>query len=136
MVLRHISRHPNLDVASTQILLQKLSHWSTNLPAEARICSISTTINSPEHEQALGNIHVACMYYFTVMLLTRPFLIRHLMSRLPRFSSSQEETWDAGHSTESSELAQVSIDAAMFTAQICRNALTAGLLLDSMCILK
>jgi hypothetical protein len=135
-ILRSINQQPNLDVVSTQGLLRQLNQWSNDLPPETRLCSLGITILSADHEKALGNIHVACMYYFTVMLLTRPFLIRYLMSRLPNMSEQREEAINLGISPEFSKLAYVCIDAAMFTANICHNALTAGLFLDNMCILK
>jgi hypothetical protein len=135
-ILRRISQKPSLDVVSTQGLLRQLNQWSNDLPLETRLCSIGITTMSADHEKALGSIHVACMYYFAVMLLTRPFLIQHLMSRLPNLSEPREETIDLEASPEVTKLAYVCIDAAMFTAHICHNALTAGLFLDNMCILK
>jgi hypothetical protein len=76
------------------------------------------------------------MYYFSVMLLTRPFLIRYLMARLPNQAGNVQGFGHDSSTPGISELAQVCIDAAMFTAQICHSALSVGLLLDNMCILK
>ncbi|KAK0118323.1 hypothetical protein ONS95_012618 [Cadophora gregata] len=134
-VLQYIMQQTTLDSEATQALLQKLSTWSaTNLSPEMRVCSVGTSIGSTEHEKVLGNIHTACLYYFTVMLLTRPFLIRYLMSRL---SSKSNITIDVGSEPANlSALAQASIDVAVYMAQTCQNAMSAGLIIDNMCILK
>jgi hypothetical protein len=66
------------------------------------------------------------------MLLTRPFLIRYLMAQLPHLPG----TLKSSDNPDPCKLAQVSIDAAMFMAQVCSNALSVGLLLDNMCMLK
>lgn len=134
--LQHISQQTPLDAPSTEKVLQKLSQLSTNLSTEIRLCSIGTFVGSSEHEQVVGNIHVAGVYYFTVMFLTRPFLIRYLMSRLPSLSDHNTGIGNSVEPSDLSKLSQVSIDAAMFMTQICRNALSAGLLLDNMCMLK
>ncbi|KAH9209786.1 hypothetical protein DL95DRAFT_343897 [Leptodontidium sp. 2 PMI_412] len=136
-VLQYISQQSTLDSESTQGLLQKLSTWSaTNLSPEMRICSVGTSIGSSEHEKVLGNIHTACLYYFTVMLLTRPFLIRYLMSRLSTKSNSGMNIGSNSEPANLSDLAQVSIDVAVYMAQTCQNAMSAGLIIDNMCILK
>jgi hypothetical protein len=54
------------------------------------------------------------------------------MAQLPHLPS----TLKTSDNPDPSKLAQVSIDAAMFMAQVCSNALSAGLLLDNMCMLK
>ncbi|EPE35128.1 Zn2/Cys6 DNA-binding protein [Glarea lozoyensis ATCC 20868] len=135
-VLRNISQQLNLDTEATQSLLLRLGRWSSSLTPEIRLCSFTTSIRSADHEKAIGNIHVTCMYYFTVMLLTRSFLIRYLMSQLPNATNAEQNVEENPSTLDVSKLAQVSIDAAMFTAQTCHNALSAGLLLDNMCILK
>ena len=133
-VLQYIMQQTTLDSEATQILLQKLSTWSaTNLSPEMRICSVGTSIGSTEHEKVLGNIHTACVYYFTVMLLTRPFLIRYLMSRLSAKSNISIDT--SSEPANLSALAQASIDVAVYMAQTCQNAMSAGLIIDNMCII-
>jgi hypothetical protein len=135
-VLRNISQQLNMDAEATQCLLLRLGGWSSSLTPEIRLCSPATSIRSADHEKALGNLHVTCMYYFTVMLLTRSFLIRYLMSQLPNSTNAHQNVEENPSAFDVSKLAQVSIDAAMFTAQTCHDALSAGLLLDNMCILK
>ncbi|KAH7314256.1 putative C6 transcription factor, partial [Rhexocercosporidium sp. MPI-PUGE-AT-0058] len=136
-VLQYISQQTTLDFESTQALLQKLSTWSaTNLSLEMRIYSVGASIGSSEHEKVLGNIHTACLYYFTVMLLTRPFLIRYLMSRLSSKPSSGMNIGASAEPANLSDLAQVSIDVAVYMAQTCQNAMSAGLIIGNMCILK
>jgi len=82
-------------------------------------------IESMEHQSITTDTRVldsdiysfagACksVYYFTVMLVTRPFLIQHLISRLPNMPAY---TAGLGITSEHSDLAnlvQISIDAAI-----------------------
>jgi hypothetical protein len=60
-VLQHANQQAQLDAASTQDVLQRLSHWSNNLAPEIRLCSTKASIGSSEHEQVVGSIHIACL---------------------------------------------------------------------------
>lgn len=93
-------------------------------------------------EITIGNIHVACTYYFGVILVTRQFLIQHIMPQL-RLAVSTEEPWP-GHGRsplstdgdETEDLARLCTDAATYMAQMCSEAADSGYLLRNMCILK
>lgn len=135
-VITHIGQQSQLDTISTQELLKRLTQWSVTLPSEIRLCSIKQSIVSSNHGLVIGSMHVACLYYFTLMLLTRPFLIQHLVSKLSKVSNKPTTTAEVSDTSEQDKIAEVCIDAAMFMAQICQNALSANLLLDNMCILK
>lgn len=135
-VLRHLGQQAPLDTTSTQVLLQRLSEWSSTLPPEIRLSTIGPSLHAAQHSQIVGSIHVACLYHFTVMLLTRPFLIQFLMSRLPKLSNCHGGTNMDSENSDTSKIARVSIDAAKYMAQTCHHALSAGLILDNMCILK
>ncbi|KAK1659129.1 hypothetical protein BDP55DRAFT_697845 [Colletotrichum godetiae] len=72
---------------------------------------------------AVAKIHVSCLYYFSVTLATRPIFISSLNSQ-------------AGNKIHHPPLAAACIEAAVYLAQTCADALKAGLLERSMCILK
>ncbi|KXH52876.1 hypothetical protein CSAL01_09801 [Colletotrichum salicis] len=72
---------------------------------------------------AVAKIHVSCLYYFSVALATRPIFISSLSSQ-------------AGNKIHHPPLAAACIEAAVYLAQTCADALKAGLLERSMCILK
>jgi hypothetical protein len=130
--IEHLERKRSLDLSASEKLLSRLRSWSNALPHELRRFSARSLLRPGEHEMVVGNLHIACIYYFAVILITRPFLITSLLMRLP-----SSPTRHAGMAYgEVSPLAEVCIDSAVFMARICRDALAAGLVLENMCLLK
>ncbi|KAL7944994.1 hypothetical protein V8C42DRAFT_324265 [Trichoderma barbatum] len=112
-------------VASTTLVepfLTKIEDWSKDLPSFLR--KPLTSKGSPSQRAATDSIHVACLYYFAITLVTRPVLI----SRLTSHSDSEAPS--------SSPLASACLDAAVYLVQTCSEAHKSGLLLGNMCILK
>ncbi|EHK21085.1 uncharacterized protein TRIVIDRAFT_153210 [Trichoderma virens Gv29-8] len=112
-------------VASTAMVepfLNKIEDWSRDLPSFLR--NPLTSKGSPAQKAATDSIHVACLYYFAITLVTRPVLISGLTSL-------------SGSATPStSPLAAACLDAAVYLVQTCSEAHKSGLLLGNMCILK
>ncbi|RDW56473.1 hypothetical protein BP6252_14135 [Coleophoma cylindrospora] len=79
---------------------------------------------TPSTKSSIGNIHVSCIYYFAVTLVTRPILIPNLTGQ------------PGCHDSMSSQMAEACVDAAIYLVQTCEEAQEAGLLLGNMCILK
>lgn len=67
----------------------------------------------------VGLLHVSCLYYFAVILTTRPVFISAL-----------------GQENEDTPMGEACLDAAVFLAQACVEALDSGLLESNMCIMK
>lgn len=128
----------DVEAAFASRFLQELDSWSKNLPEELReFKQASAVLIANDQELAVGCIHVACVYYFAVILITRPFMISHLMERLP--GKARLDPTPVSHFEEDSEafqLAQVCIDSAIYMAQVCHEVLVSGLLLNNMCMLK
>lgn len=89
----------------------------------------------------IGNVHVASVYYFSVILVTRQFLIQHVVPQLsghgdsgPRQNSCS--TTNAVDTAKITHLAEACIEAATFMAQMCHQVLKNSLLVGNMCILK
>ena len=125
----------SISLSKAEDFLNGLQNWSATLPAEVRRFSRSTDepLKLGDRERTIGTVHVSCLYYFAVILVTRPFLIKHLMAHMsndtdPRATSSAV----AGVS----DLAQACVEAAMLMANMCYEALQSGVLLKQMCILK
>ncbi|SCB65517.1 unnamed protein product [Fusarium graminearum] len=98
--------------------LQDIERWKRDLPASVKI----PTEASGQHG-TIAKVHVSCLYYLAVMLVSRPFLISTLTAKpLAKGAHSQ--------------LAAACLDAAMYLSQICVEALDAGLLQGNMCIMK
>ncbi|KAK4071700.1 transcriptional regulator family: Fungal Specific TF [Trichoderma aggressivum f. europaeum] len=103
-------------------LLNKIEDWSKSLPSFLR--NPLTPKGSPSQRAATDSIHVACLYYFAITLVTRPILISRLTSRRDSATPS------------SSPMASACLDAAVYLVQTCSEAHKSGLLLGNMCILK
>lgn len=119
-------------------ILQRLRDWSQSLSLDLRHFTKQGPIDITvaDREVLIGNIHVACVYYFAVILVTRPFLISHLMSQLRGKSSETDIPPNATEREKIAKFSQVCIDSAIFMAQMTHNAMKSGLLLNNMSILK
>lgn len=138
-ITQNLDSENSIELNAAEGYLKRLQDWSASLPNDVRqfTKSTDTPLTLREQEQIIGNIHVSCVYYFAVMLVTRPFLISHLMSHLPGGAVNAMET--PATSTDQSDvvnLAQACIESAMYMAQICHDALQSGILLKQMCIVK
>ncbi|KAK8189936.1 uncharacterized protein BKA78DRAFT_296209 [Phyllosticta capitalensis] len=132
-VARDLGSGRGLNPASAEQYLQQLEEWSNCLPNGLRkfTRSDSQGLTPADRELIIGNIHVACVYYFAVILVTRPFLISHLTSHLSGQSPPE------GTSTGTDKrLAQVCIDSAVYMAQMCSEVLESKALIGNMCLLK
>ncbi|KAF4922378.1 putative transcriptional regulatory protein [Colletotrichum viniferum] len=120
------------DVSATVVehLLLKIDAWKRGLPPSLKGSlhhhqpSEPASSSSSTQRVAIAKIHVSCLYYFAVTLATRPIFISSLNSNRP----------DA--KIHHPPLAAACIDAAVYLAQTCADALKAGLLQRSMCIMK
>ncbi|KAF7560207.1 hypothetical protein G7046_g3929 [Stylonectria norvegica] len=109
--------------ARIEQLLNTLESWRRELPDSLKSPAGLSSESLPD-KGITSNIHVSCLYYFAVTLVTRPILISTLTSRL------------ALGTPLSSQLASACVDAAVYLVQTCVDAHKAGLLLGNMCILK
>ncbi|KAE9582269.1 hypothetical protein CGMCC3_g1411 [Colletotrichum fructicola] len=120
------------DVSATVVehLLLKIDAWKRGLPPSLKGSLHHHQPSEPESSSsstqrvAIAKIQVSCLYYFAVTLATRPIFISSLNSNRP----------DA--KIHHPPLAAACIDAAVYLAQTCADALKAGLLQRSMCIMK
>lgn len=110
-------------IARIEHFLQRIEDWSQSLPTNLRVSPESYTDLSPERN-IIGKIHVSCLYYFAVTLVTRPVLISTLTSRTMTTA------------TTLSPLASACLDAAVYLVQTCVDAKKAGALLGNMFIMK
>ena len=110
-----------------QQLLHDIEVWKRELPDSVRNPPLSgdgTGSDSFSMQKGIiARVHVSCLYYFAVTLVTRPFLISKLTAQPPSTSMH-------------SHLAAACLDAAMYLAQTCAEACNAGLLQGNMCIMK
>ena len=114
-----------LSLPLVEQLLNEIETWAKNLPDCLRTASLNGEATGPRaHKGAIGSIHVSCLYYFAVTLVTRPILISTLTA--PPASGGLAQ----------SHLASACLDAAVFLVQTCVDARKANILYGNMCIMK
>ncbi|KAJ5813449.1 uncharacterized protein N7503_000199 [Penicillium pulvis] len=125
-------------IEKAEILLAKLNRWSQHLPDSLRTPAENENPDDAQ-KRVIGNMHVACLYHFAVILLTRPFLISTLSVRLARLHQTLSTNGTGDFPDEDpvhSRLAAACIDSAVYMLQTCLEIHQSGLLLRNMCILK
>lgn len=152
-----------LPTSSAEHYLQLLREWSQVLPASLRQRPRSGDGAAAAHDAAhhhhhretmIANVHVAGTYYFGIILVTRQFLIQHIVPRLRGLhhhnhngtTTRSSSGWRGGQglvvgeddmsSGTIADLSRACVEAAMYMAQMCREAMDAGVLLGNMCIIK
>ncbi|GFN11786.1 fungal specific transcription factor domain-containing protein [Aspergillus tubingensis] len=135
-----------LDVPTAEGLLSQLRKWSSSLPASLRqFRSVSQGppfLEPAARQRLVGSVHVSCLYYFAVILVTRPYLIAYLVSRLrgkapDHLISDPDEASDVAiKNNKVSKLAQVCVSSSLYMIDMCRRAKSAGLVFRNFCLLK
>jgi hypothetical protein len=112
-----------ITVPAVEEHLQQLERWSQGLPELLRAPpSTPGGTDASAEKGAIGSVHVSCLYYFAVTLVTRPILVSTL---------TQQSASNLVHT----QLATACLDAAMFIVQTCTGAQTLNLIQANMCIL-
>lgn len=123
-----------------QYIARELEEMCSNVPAEIRRLAFqqSSDHSCPHHHQnALRNASVACNYSFSMMLLTRPFLIACLRGKHCERSAS-DATASEPDFKESQTYPDIvrgalsCIEAAIKTVQLLHELLVAGMLFNNM----
>ncbi|KAK2595286.1 hypothetical protein QQS21_007001 [Conoideocrella luteorostrata] len=106
-------------------LLNEIETWSRNLPSCVQAPGKGSQISGAKYTKgAIGSVHVSCLYYFAVTLVTRPILISTLTA--PKTSGGIAQT----------QLASACLDAAVYLVQTCVDARKVNILYGNMCIMK
>ncbi|KAF3760702.1 hypothetical protein M406DRAFT_63880 [Cryphonectria parasitica EP155] len=147
-VIGEFADEGNLKPSSAEHYLQLLREWSQMLPVALRqrpgkAHDPRQEDYSSYREKMIANIHTAGSYYFGIICASRQFLIQHIMPRLRGNSSHfrkrrQHDTSEPPISSTETviELSRACIGAATLMAQMCQEAIDAGVFLGNMCIIK
>ena len=139
-IVNDLYGNSNIKASAANSFLQSLQEWRTTLPSE--ICLQADGRNSPipSREQVLASLHISTFYYNVVMLVTRPFMISHLVKKL---ATHRRKPSDAGSDRvngvsdgETTMLAHACTNAAIWLAQGCHDVLYAGRLLARMPLIE
>lgn len=135
-----------LHVPTAEGVLERLRQWSRGLPQNVRRFSYPPETNrhlNPENRRVLlGSIHISCVYYFAVILITRPFLVAYLMSRLrgkapDHLISDPDEASDINiKNNKVSRLAQVCVSSAIAMVEMCVKAKALNFTFGNLCIIE
>lgn len=124
-----------------QQISQQLQEASSKLPSELRTSVVSTSVAGSRRrsqQHILRNASVACNYYFTMMILTRPFLITSLRAKCSQAMTSlssvdgRVNNFDAQIYTDITHGATRSIDSAIKTIQLLHEVMLADMLFNNM----
>ncbi|POS77876.1 hypothetical protein DHEL01_v203741 [Diaporthe helianthi] len=117
-----------LDSSSAEHFLQLLQEWSQALPLSLRQRpkkgDQSLLKDAQYREKMIANVHVAGTYYFGIILVTRQFLIQHIMPQLhgksPKTKEGQQKHARKGDNEADAvaDLSHSCIGAATYMAQI------------------
>ncbi|CAM1506152.1 Fc.00g057930.m01.CDS01 [Cosmosporella sp. VM-42] len=133
-----------LHVPTAECLLEQLRHWTENLRGPVRQFTFSQTaeLNSEDRQALIGHVHLSCVYYFAVMLITRPFLIVYLMSRLrgkgpDHLIDDPDEATDVTiKNNKVSKLAQVCVSSATCMVKSLQKVKGSRFSFGNLCLLK
>lgn len=123
----------SVDLAECQ--LKNLKLWSTSLPESLRLSSVPECPPREARSRVIGSLHISCFYYFSVIIVTRPFLIPFLVSHLGDEQHFPKLDMEAATSEEA-KLAHTCLNAAIYMIQTCSEVMDNGYLLRNMCIMK
>ncbi|KAM3413807.1 hypothetical protein BST61_g10490 [Cercospora zeina] len=125
-----------MDSKTADAFLQRLRKWNESVPAQLRhFASLKeSTLGPADRELFIGSAHVACSYYFTIILVTRPFLISHLITQIRRRRRPSVDKLE--QSSAVSDLAQACLDSAVYMAKTGYMAINSSILSNNMCLLK
>ncbi|KAH7137829.1 hypothetical protein EDB81DRAFT_693101 [Dactylonectria macrodidyma] len=133
-----------LHVPTAECLLEQLRHWTESLRGPLRLFMFSSTaeLDSADRQALIGHAHLSCVYYFAVILITRPFLVVYLVSRL-RGRAPDHLIDDLDQATDVtiknnkvSKLAQVCVSAATCMIRSLQKAQATRFSFGNLCLLK
>lgn len=126
-------------LAHLQSLARELQAATSSVPSQLR--TVSSNTDGPEQRQVIRNAHVACSYYFIMMILTRPFLLSCIQQQCSSegegFSATDRER-NAGDSATSAEITQgalASIDSAIHVIKLVYELLESDMLFNNMVLI-
>jgi hypothetical protein len=115
--------------------LRNLKVWTTSLPGDLQLSSVPECPQPEAQLRVVGSLHISCFYYFSVIIVTRPFLIPFLVGHLQDGQHRPELDIEVTTS-EGAKLAHTCLNAAIYMIQTCSEVMDNGLLLRNMCIIK
>lgn len=139
-IVNDLYGNKSIKAATANRYLESLQKWLVSLPADVRLASLPHNLDPTAKEQVLGSLHVSAYYYHVVMLVTRPFMISHLIKKLaahkrkPSMGQGSGNDWTSDN--ETTMLAHACTNAAIYLTQISHEVLQSGFLLLKMPLIE
>ncbi|RMZ82688.1 hypothetical protein DV738_g1580, partial [Chaetothyriales sp. CBS 135597] len=131
-----------IKTATANDYLGLLQQWLQRVPADLKL-SVTPHIPQANTRQVIGSLHVSAYYYHVVMLVTRPFMIAHLIKKLAAHAPMQGGTPSAlgggfggTFDSEITSLAHACTNAAIYLAQTAYEVHQSALLLSRMPLIE
>lgn len=118
-IVNRIYVNKDNSIATAEELLERVEKWSRKLPRSLN--NRKDVPGNPTQKESIAEMHISCIYYYAVTLITRPVLVSALTS---------------GSGSAGSQLASACLDAAVFLVQACTNLHSKNLLIGNMAFIK
>lgn len=128
-----------LQVEEAERQLDAIQNWRRVLPDILRVNAPLTAQVFEVHRNTIGSLHISCFHHFSILLVTRPFLVPVLMKRIAIQQHSPLASTDFMNDVDearASRLAHTCVNVAIQMAETCGNVYEHGLMIGNMCILK
>lgn len=122
-VVESLYRKKLPSVALIERAFARIEEWSRAAPKRVPMQPAISESCTPDR-RSVYKLHISCLYYFAVTLVSRPILISQLTSQ------------SNAAATALSPLASACLDAAVYLVQTCTDAKSSGTLFGSLCIMK
>lgn len=127
------------DVNTAEAILDNLRQWSRGLPAMTQLLDYATDtdLGTVERQRLIAKIHMACAYYFSVILVTRPFLVASLLARLhASVGEWPNSAVDRMAESKVSKLAEACISSARYMTDMCSKFTKSAVLSGNMTLIQ
>ncbi|KAJ5990751.1 hypothetical protein N7522_010958 [Penicillium canescens] len=138
--------HNILHTPTAEDLLQELLRWSRNLPQNIRqftsLTPSSCNLEPADRQFLMGSMHLSCVYYFAVILITRPFLVAYLTSRLrgkapDHLINDPDQASDIKlKNNKVSRISQVCVSSAITMVDMCIKAKDVNFTFGNFCLIE
>lgn len=124
-------QNARVETSEVQHVVEELIQWAAvwkkaNPPFDS--ATGKSLSNGNAHASAVGYLHISCVYYHALILVTRPSLVDTLLDSV--LSSPDPSTTNPDRMSD--HLSDTCVDAAVHLAQTCYDAYSAGFILDNM----
>ncbi|RMZ80115.1 hypothetical protein DV737_g3148, partial [Chaetothyriales sp. CBS 132003] len=141
-IVKDIYSSKNVKTVIANNYLHMLQQWLLTVPADLKL-TVAPDAPRANTRQVIASLHVSAYYYHVVMLVTRPFMIAHLIKKLAAHARRQETSppvlaggGGGAFDSETTSLAHACTNAAIYLAQTAYEVHQSGFLLSRMPLIE